>query len=150
MTATLGSKPRLLALLVACCCGLLASAVSVKDFGAKGDGRHIDSPAINAAIRQAADEGGGVVVLTEGVYLCYSVRLQSGVTLRLERGAVLKAAPVSDTEGYDPAEPNATAPGEDCARAPLWTHGVDLSRLEKPTPSGRLDRTMAFPSEKSP
>ena len=79
---------------------------NVRDFGAKGDGQHIDSPAINAAIEQAAKEGGGTIVLTEGVYPCYSVHLKSNTTLRLEKGAVLKAAPVTETEGYDEAEPN--------------------------------------------
>ena len=77
-----------------------------RDFGAVGDGRHIDSPAINAAIEQASRDGGGIVVLTEGTYLCYSIRLKSNITLRLEKGAVIKAAPVTDTEGYDEAEPN--------------------------------------------
>ena len=82
------------------------NVINVKDFGAKGDGRHIDSPAINAALEEAAKSGGATVVLTEGIYMAYSIHLQSGVTLRLEKGAVLKAAPVSDTEGYDEAEPN--------------------------------------------
>lgn len=82
------------------------NVINVKDFGAKGDGRHIDSPAINAALEQAAKDGGGTVVLTAGTFLSYSIHLQSGVTLRLEKGAVLKAAPVTDTEGYDAAEPN--------------------------------------------
>lgn len=83
-----------------------SNVFNVKDFGAKGDGRNIDSPAINAALEQAAKSGGGTVILTEGTYLAYSVHLQSGVTLRLEKGAVLRAAPVTDTEGYDEAEPN--------------------------------------------
>ncbi len=30
---------------------------NVKDFGAKGDGKHIDSPAINAAIIKASESG---------------------------------------------------------------------------------------------
>lgn len=81
-------------------------ALDVRDFGALGDGRHIDSPAINAAIESAASTGGGLVVVPEGTYLCYSIHLRSGITLRLERGAVIKAAPVTDTEGYDEAEPN--------------------------------------------
>ena len=85
---------------------MMGAEYNVKDFGAVGDGRHIDTPAVNAALQRAADEGGGTVVLPSGVYLCYSVHLQSGVTLRLERGAVLKAAPVTETEGYDAAEPN--------------------------------------------
>ncbi len=81
-------------------------ALDVKDCGAVGDGVHIDSPAINAAIEQVASQGGGTVVFSEGVYLCYSLHLRSHVTLHLERGAVIKAAPVTSTEGYDEAEPN--------------------------------------------
>ncbi len=83
-----------------------AALYDVRDFGAVGDGRHIDSPAINAALSRAARDGGGTVVLTSGTYLCYSVHLQSQVTLRLEQGAVLKAAPVTDTLGYDEPEQN--------------------------------------------
>lgn len=86
----------------ACCC----LAIDVKTFGAVGDGRHIDSPAINAAIQQAAAEGGGVVLFPAGTYLCYSIHLQSNITLRLEKGAVVKAALVTDSLGYDEAEPN--------------------------------------------
>lgn len=83
-----------------------ALALDVKEVGAVGDGKHIDSPAINAAIERVAREGGGRVVLSEGTYLCYSIHLQSNVTLSIEKGAVLKAAPVTETQGYDPAEPN--------------------------------------------
>lgn len=84
----------------------ISQTANVKDFGAIGDGTHIDSPAINAALEWTAKKGGGTVVLPEGTYLSYSIHLQSGVALRLEEGAVLKAAPVTDHEGYDEAEPN--------------------------------------------
>jgi len=82
-----------------------ASAINVKAFGAVGDGKHIDSPAINAAILEAA-KSGGTVTVPEGVWLCYSIRLQSNVTLRLEKGAIIKAAHVTNEQGYDEAEPN--------------------------------------------
>lgn len=79
----------------------------VHDFGAVGDGIHIDSPAINAAIEQAAHSGGkATVVLRGGTFLCYSLHLKSNVTLRIEGDAVLKAAAPTETEGYDEAEPN--------------------------------------------
>ena len=84
----------------------VAATYHVRDFGAKGDGQHIDSPAINAALLQAANKGRGTVVLTEGTYLCYSIHLQSNVTLRIEKGAILKAAPVTESQGYDEAEQN--------------------------------------------
>jgi len=83
-----------------------AASYDVRDFGAQGDGKHIDSPAVNAALKKAADDGGGTVILSNGTFLCYSIHLQSGVTLRIGQGAVLKAAPVTETEGYDAAEHN--------------------------------------------
>ncbi len=76
-----------------------------RDYGARGNGAHIDSDAINAALK-AASALGDTVTLDAGTYLCYSVRLQSNVTLRLLRGAVLKAAPVNEDRGYDEPEPN--------------------------------------------
>lgn len=87
--------------------GLSAKDYHVRDFGAVGDGQHIDSPAINEALLKAAQDGKhAVVVIDKGTYLCYSLHLQSGVTLRLEQGAVLKAAQPTATEGYDEAEKN--------------------------------------------
>lgn len=57
--------------------GLEAKEYNVRDFGAVGDGRHIDSPAINAALLKAAQDGKhAVVVVGEGTYLCYSLHLQ--------------------------------------------------------------------------
>ena len=100
---------------------------NVKDFGAKGDGQHIDSPAINAAIEQAAKEGGGMVVLTEGVYPCYSVHLKSNTTLRLEKGAVLKAAPVTETEGYDEADMTRQNPTTPTIRTTVTAIGTTRS-----------------------
>ena len=85
-----------------------AATYNVADFGAKGDGMHIDSPAINAAIEKAASDGGGLVVLPAGTYLSYSIHLRSNVTLRWEKGAVLKAAPTTETTEYDEAEPNSS------------------------------------------
>ena len=95
-----------LLILVAFTISAQAAIYDVKSFGATGDGIHIDSHAINAALEQAARDGGGTVVLPPGTYLSYSIHLQSNVTLRVEKGATLKAAPVTDTQGYDGAEPN--------------------------------------------
>ena len=90
-------------------CGCVAQQMvfDVRDFGAMGDSHHIDSPAINTAIERASENGqGGVVEIPMGVYRCFSIRLKSNVTIRLKKGAVLKAAPVTRTDGYDEPEPN--------------------------------------------
>jgi len=89
---------------IACTSPAWASVHNVRDYGAKGDGVTIDSPAINAAIDAAAREGGGVVYLPAGRYASYSVRLASHVHLYLEKGCVLLAAEPSATQGYDMAE----------------------------------------------
>jgi hypothetical protein len=79
---------------------------NVRDFGAKGDDKTIDSPAINRAIEAASQAGGGTVFFPAGTYLSYSIRLSDNIHLYLDEGAVLKAARPSAEEGYDPAEPN--------------------------------------------
>jgi polygalacturonase len=84
----------------------------VHAFGAKGDGKTIDSPAINAAIDAAAAVGGGMVYFPAGVYASYSIRLKSMVHLCLSQGATILAAPSPErgayaaTGYYDPPEPN--------------------------------------------
>lgn len=89
-----------------CTLTLQAHIYNVKDYGAQGDGSTIDSPAINRAIQAAAATGGGTVYIPAGQYACYSIRLASHIHLYLEQGATLIAAFPTETEGYDPAEPN--------------------------------------------
>lgn len=84
----------------------LADTYNVRDFGATGDGVHIDSEAINKAIRTAAGKGGGTVYVPAGRYACYSIRMASHVELHLEQGAAIIAEFPTDSAGYDPPEPN--------------------------------------------
>ncbi len=82
----------------------------VTRFGAKGDGKTLDTGAINAAIDAASRAGGGVVLLPAGSYLSYSIHLKSNVTLQVATGAIIVAAPgpePGEQGRYDPAEPNA-------------------------------------------
>jgi hypothetical protein len=58
-------------------------------FGAKGDGKALDSPAINAAIDACTRAGGGMVYLRPGVYRSGTVVLKSNVTLYLEAGSTI-------------------------------------------------------------
>ncbi len=82
----------------------------VRVYGAAGDGKTLDHPAINRAIAAARDAGGGTVRLPAGNYLCFSVHLQSNVTLQFESGATIIAAdPAKDGGRYDPPEPNEPA-----------------------------------------
>jgi parallel beta-helix repeat protein len=72
-----------------------SAQVNVRDKGAKGDGRHDDTPAFQAAI-DALPQAGGTVEVPDGVYLIdaeASVRLRSRMLLKLSPGAKLIAKP---------------------------------------------------------
>ncbi|MGD0772028.1 MAG: glycoside hydrolase family 28 protein [Candidatus Solibacter sp.] len=85
-----------------------AGSLDVKTFGATGDGKTLDTAAINKTIDAAAAAGGATVLFPAGNYLSYSIHLKSNVTLQLESGATLIAAdPATDGGGgYDIPEPN--------------------------------------------
>src|SRR5712691_11375223 len=74
----------------------------VRAFGAKGDGKTVDSAAINKAIDTAAGEGGGTVRFPAGTYLSFSIHLNSNIALYLDQGSIIVAAdPVADKGKYD-------------------------------------------------
>ena len=85
----------------------------VRQYGAAGDGKTLDTDAVNRAIAAAAAAGGGVVLFPPGTFLCFSIRLKSYVHLQLLQGSTILAADSpkpGDTTGYnggvyDAAEP---------------------------------------------
>lgn len=58
--------------------------VSVKDFGAKGDGFTDDTYAIQSAINYVQDMGGGIVRVPVGVYLVGNVTIYGDISLEGE------------------------------------------------------------------
>ena len=102
----------------------------VRDQGARGDGRAIDSPAINRAIEVAASAGGGIVMLPAGRFLCFSIRLASGITLLLAEDAVIEAAdPARHPGRYDLPEPAPEALYQDFGHSHwhnslIWGDGI--------------------------
>ncbi|HOL32465.1 MAG TPA: glycosyl hydrolase family 28-related protein, partial [Anaerohalosphaeraceae bacterium] len=80
------------------------AAWNVCDFGAAGDGKALDSPAIDKAIEACAQAGGGTVYLPAGTYLSGSIHLKSNVNLHLGAGAVILGAP-QEMNAYDFTEP---------------------------------------------
>lgn len=73
----------------------------IRDYGAGADcSPMVNTEAINKAI-QAAAAGGGTVVIPEGSFRVYTVRLLSGVNLYLSAGSVLSAARTDITRSYE-------------------------------------------------
>src|SRR5438874_12150623 len=69
-----------------------AGIYDVKSFGAKGDGKALDTAAINKTIDAAAAAGGGTVYFPAGTYLSVSIHLKSNIGLYLDQGATIVAA----------------------------------------------------------
>lgn len=65
----------------------------VKDYGAKGDGSFVDTKAIQAAIDDCFEAGGGYVDLTGGTFVAGTIVLKSNVYLRVNPSATLLASP---------------------------------------------------------
>ena len=94
--------------------GVALGVFDVRKFGATGDGKTLDTQAVNRAIEAAAAAGGGVAVFPAGTYLCFSIHLKSQVHLYLRQGSTILAAdsprPGEQTGynggTYDAAEPN--------------------------------------------
>jgi len=64
----------------------------ITDLHAAGDGKTLNTAAIQSAIDQLAVQGGGTVVVPEGVFVCGALFFKPGVNLYLEKGAVLQCS----------------------------------------------------------
>ena len=110
---------------------------SILDFGAVGDGKTLNTSAIQQAIDACTAAGGGCVLVPAGDYLSGTIRLKSNVELHLESGAVLIAS-------LDPADmPDLMRSFEDDNRDTGWEGGCFLlaQHAENVTISGfgRID-----------
>ncbi|MFL6335950.1 MAG: glycoside hydrolase family 28 protein [Pyrinomonadaceae bacterium] len=111
---------------------------NVRAFGAKGDGKALDSPAVNKAIDAAHAAGGGTVRFPAGTYRSFSIRLQSNVSLHLDPGSVILAADPRDGDGkYDPPEPNQWDKYQDFGHTHwhnslIWGEGIENVSVDGP------------------
>jgi len=76
---------------------------NVRNYGATGGGRNLDSPAIDKAVQTAAAAGGGTVYLPAGTYLSGTIHLASNIHLLIDIGATILAAP-QKLNAYDEPE----------------------------------------------
>ncbi|MEO8334532.1 MAG: glycosyl hydrolase family 28-related protein [bacterium] len=113
----------------------------VRAYGAKGDGKTIDTDAINAAIAAAVAAGGGTVHFPAGTYASHSIRLRSHVGLYLDHGATLQAADTGNGRGYDAAEPGPGNAYQDFGHSHwhnslIWGENIEDVSITGP---GRID-----------
>lgn len=75
--------------LITCSAFTQKNEYNILDFGAIGNGQHINTIAIQNAIDQAYKEGGGIVIIPKGEFLSGSLRLKSKVSIYLNDSAIL-------------------------------------------------------------
>jgi polygalacturonase len=85
------------------------NSVSITDFGAVGDGRHLNTAAFADAIDAVTEKGGGTVIIPPGLWLTGPVILKSNIRIHAEDGAMVIFSPdkslypliETSFEGYD-------------------------------------------------
>jgi polygalacturonase len=66
-------------------------SVNVRELGARGDGTYNDLPALQAAVDQCSEAGGGTVQIPAGIYwLEGPLHLKRFINLRLDEGSILR------------------------------------------------------------
>lgn len=83
--------------------GVAAQTFNLKNYGATGKGKKIDSKAIQKAIDACSKAGGGKVIVPAGTYLSATIVLKDNVTLHLEKDALILGT--TDYKAYDNLDP---------------------------------------------
>lgn len=66
---------------------------NILNYGARGDGKTLNTKAIQQAIDACASKGGGTVMIPAGEYLTGTITLKNNINLLLDAGAVLLGSP---------------------------------------------------------
>ncbi len=108
----------------------------IRDFGAVGDGKTVNTTAIQAAIDACAEAGGGRVVVSKGVYVTGTVFMRSFTELCIEGNAVLKAS--GNTDDYPDFETlwNKESAPRATAKCLIYFGGIENASL---TGMGKID-----------
>lgn len=68
-------------------------SVNIKDFGGVGDGLFLNTEAFEKAIKALDKNGGGHLVVPEGVWLTGLISLKDNIDLHIEKNAIVMATP---------------------------------------------------------
>ena len=66
-----------------------AKVYNIRSFGARGDGKTVDTKALQAAIDACTHDGGGTVLVPAGTFVIGATELKSNVTLHIAAGGTL-------------------------------------------------------------
>ena len=75
---------------------------NIRDFGGRGDGKTLDTAALQSAVDACNRNRGGTVLVPSGVFLIGTIELKSNVTLRIEADGKLLGS--ADGKQYHAAE----------------------------------------------
>ena len=93
-------KNILLLIVLFFCISANAATYDITKYGAVGDGKTLNTKAIQNTIDTCFKNGGGTVFVPTGVFMMGTVNLKSNVNLQLESGAILKGS--ADLNDYIP------------------------------------------------
>lgn len=88
----------LITALLAVSCSNRSGIFNILEYGARGDGKTLNTRSINTAIEICSNKGGGTVTVPAGTFVTGTVVILSNVNLRLEPGAILMGS--KDTSDY--------------------------------------------------
>jgi polygalacturonase len=106
----------------------------ITDHGAIGNGKTLNTQAIQAIIDSSATDGGGVIVVPKGTFLTGAIFLKQGVNLQIEKDGMLKGT--TDPNEY-PVVKTRWEGAETDRRAALL-NAIDLNGVEV-TGEGTID-----------
>ena len=96
---------------------LSAASYNIRKYGAKGNGKTLDTSAIQKAIDACNKAGGGRVTVPQGTYLSATIQLKDNVELHLEEGATILGT--TDYKAYRNLDPFTEGLGIDVGSALL-------------------------------
>lgn len=70
-----------------------ARLYNIRDYGAKGDGKTLNTASIQKAIDNCSRDGGGTVLIPSGEFLCGTLELKSNITLHIAATGKLLGSP---------------------------------------------------------
>src|SRR4051812_35057850 len=85
------------------CLSANAADLDITKYGAIGDGKQLNSVAIQKAINDCSKSGGGKVIFPAGKFLSGTIALKDNVTIHLDKDAVLLGS--TDVEDYRNLDP---------------------------------------------